>query len=147
MSTGTTVNQTSNQLHTDYDNSIIFLGCNRYSTAEYTNSTGSSVDLEAGTLLGRISASGKLLPLASGATDDSNIPVGILSHNITVANGATVTLTYCNEGDVAEDKIIFDGSDDLDTVVSGRQLRDRIEGDTVGINLVASTSMTSYDNQ
>ncbi len=147
MSTATNVNQTDSQLHVDYDVAKIFLGCNRYDASEYTNGTGSEVTLKAGTLLGRISASGKLLPLASGATDDSSIPVGVLSHTVTVANKATVNLTFCVEGDVAEEKVIFQGSDDYDTVVSGRTLRDRIGADTVGINLVATTENTTFDNQ
>lgn len=147
MSTSTTVNQTDSQLHVDYDVAKIFLGCNRYDTGTYTNSTGAAVTLEAGTLMGRVSATGKLLPLASAATDDSNIPVGILSHSVTVADTASKELTFAVEGNVAEEKVIFDGTDDLDTVVSGRTLRDRIGGDTVGIKLVSTTENTAYDNQ
>lgn len=147
MSTGTTVNQTSNQSQTNYDNSIIFLGGNRYDTAEYTNGTGASVDLKAGTVLGQVNASGKVLPLVAAATDGSNYPFGILSHDITVANGATADLTFAVEGDVAESKLIFNASEDLTTVVDGRTLRARIGADTVGINLVAATEMSGFDNQ
>ena len=125
----------------------IFLGCNRYDSADYTNGTGAEVTLPAGTLLGRVNASGEVLPLASAATDGSEYPCGILSQAVTVANGATVNVTFAVEGDIAESKVVFDGTDDFDTVVDGRILRDRIAADTVGINLVTATSMTGYDNQ
>jgi hypothetical protein len=143
----TNVNQTDSQLHVDYDVAKIFLGENRYATGTYTNSTGAAVTLAAGTLLGRVSADELLLPLASAATDDSNIPLGILSHTVTVANGASKNLTFAVEGDIAQEKVIFQGSDDFDTVVSGRTLRDRIGADTVGIKLVSTTENTAFDNQ
>lgn len=150
MSTGTTVNQTSNQMQTNYDNSIIFLGGNRYDTGEYTNGTGGELTFKAGTLLGRIAATGKLEPLTSAPVtgkEGSEFPVGILSHDIVVPASGTVPVTFAVEGDVAEEKVIFQGADTYDTVVASRRLRDRIGADTVGINLVASTELTGYDNQ
>jgi len=147
MSTATVITDTNSQLHVDYNVAKIFLGENRYATGTYTNSTGAAVTLAAGTLLGRISASELLLPLASGAVDDSNIPLGVLSQAVTVANGASETLTFAVEGDIAQEKVIFQGSDDFDTVVSGRTLRDRIGADTVGIKLVSTTENTAFDNQ
>lgn len=146
MSTSTTVNQTDSQLHVDYDVAKIFLGCNRYATGTFT-AGGAEVTLEAGTLLGRISGTNKLAVLKSASTDGSEIPVGILSHTVTVAASASKELTFAVEGDVAEEKVIFDGTDDLDTVVDGRTLRDRIGGDTVGIKLVSTVENTAYDNQ
>ena len=143
----TNVNQTDSQLHVDYDVAKIFLGENRYATGKYTNGTGAAVTLAAGTLLGRVSADELLLPLASGATDDSNIPLGILSHTVTVADGASATLTFAVEGDIAQEKVIFQGSDDYATVVADRTLRDRIGADTVGIKLVSTTENTAFDNQ
>jgi hypothetical protein len=143
----TNVNQTDSQLHVDHDVAKIFLGENRYATGTYTNSTGSEVTLAAGTLLGRVSGTEKLLPLASAATDDSNIPLGILSHTVTVANGADKNLTFAVEGDIAEELVIFQGSDGFATVVADRTLRDRIGADTVGIKLVSTTENTIFDNQ
>jgi len=143
----TVVTNTDSQLHVDYDVAKIFLGKNRYATGTYTNGTGASVTLAAGTLLGRVSADELLLPLVSGAVDDSNIPLGILSHTVTVANGATKNLTFAVEGDIAQELVIFQGSDDYATVVAERTLRDRIGADTVGIKLVSTTENTIFDNQ
>ena len=97
--------------------------------------------------MGRISASGLLVPLASGASDGSNIPVGILASNYTVAAGATHEVAFCVSGDVVKNMLSFDGSDNLDTVISGRRLGDRIAADTVGIRLIDSDELTEFDNE
>ena len=129
------------------DQSILILGNNDFITGTYTNGTGSEKTIEAGTVFGRIHASGLLLPLESDATDGSQFPVGILVEPITVANGASKTLTLCNGGDVEESKLVFEnGTDDLDTVVSARNLRDRIAADTKGIRLFNSDELSAYDN-
>lgn len=128
------------------DTRKVFLWENRWSSGTYTNSTGSDVTLVAGTLLGRISATQKLVPLASGASDGSQYPVGICGNDITVANGDSTTLTFCTYGDVAQEMIVLNGSDTLATVISGRSILDRIGADTVGIRVVAATEMTNYDN-
>lgn len=137
---------TGNQAIIQTDLKKVFIWENRWATGTYTNSTGSAVTLYAGTLLGRISSSQKLVPLASGASDGSQYPVGICGNDMTVENGESKTLTFCNYGDVAEEAVRLDGSDTLSTVISGRSIRDRIGADTVGVRLVASTQMTNYDN-
>ena len=147
MSTNNQVLNTGQQATTNYDLSKIFIWDNRYSKANYTNSGYDSVDLAAGTLMGRISATQEIIPLASGASDGSQYPVGILAQDATVEAGDTVELAFCNYGDVVEGKVILDGSDTLDTVIEGRSIRDRIAGDTVGVRLVPSTEMTGEDNQ
>jgi hypothetical protein len=146
MSSQTIRNNTGQQITVDTDRSKIFLWKNRYESGNYTNAGGSAVVLAAGTLLGRISATGLLIPLASAASDGSQYPVGILADDYTVAAGATVALAYCVEGDVATEKVVLAGSDTMNTPISGRRIFDRIGADTVGIKLVSSTEMTDYDN-
>ena len=138
---------TENQLNIQRERTDIFVYNNRYENGTHTDVSGSAKTLAAGTLMGRISASGLLTPLASGATDGSQFPVGILTQDIAVAASATVSITIGVSGDVDENKLVFDGSDDLNTVVTGRRLRDRIAADTVGIKLVGGIEMTSQDNQ
>lgn len=138
---------TENQLNSNYDHSIIFLGCNNFEDGVYTNSTGAEVTLEAGTLMGRISANQELTPLKSAAADGSQFPVGVLTEKTVVPDGVTANISICVGGDVEGNRIVFDGTDDFDTVVSGRNLRDRISGDTLGIKLFFSTENTNYDNQ
>jgi hypothetical protein len=147
MSSQTVPLNTGQQAIINTDTSKIFLGGNKYETAQYTNGTGGVVNLTEGVVLGRISASGKVTPLTSAAVDGSQFVVGVLAQDISVANGATVNLTFCVEGEVAAEKLVFQGADTLETVVSGRRLRDRIAGDTVGIKLYTSIELSGYDNQ
>lgn len=146
MSKNEVVLNTQSQLYVNTDLSKIFIWDNRYDTFQYTNGGGDPITLDAGTLMGKISANGKVTPLTSAANDGSQFPIGILARTVTVAAGATVNVPLCVAGDVAQEKVIFQGNDGFATVVSGRQLRDRIGSDTVGIKLVISTELTAYDN-
>lgn len=139
----------SNQRTTNYDTSKIFIWNNRYESGTYTNpsTTGAEVTLAKGTLMGRVSGTQKLLPLASGASDGSQFPVGILADDYTVDYLESANVFICVAGDVAEEKVILSGSDTLSTVISSRSIRDRIAADTVGINLVAGQAQDGYDNQ
>ena len=145
MSVNNIVLSNGQQMTITTDLSKIFLWNNRYEQADYTASA--DITLPAGTLLGRIGSSGKVVPLTSAATNGSQYPVGILAQDTFVASGVTATLTFCVAGDVASDKVIYDGTDTEETVVELKRLKDRIGSDTVGIKLVASTSNSDYDNQ
>ena len=147
MSTIDTVLNTGQQAITNVDTSKIFIWNNRFDSAEYTNSTYDAVTLPAGTVLGRNSSTLEVKPLTSGASDGSQFPVGILNNTHTVEAGDTVTLAYCVAGDVAKEKVLLQGSDDLDTVVSSKTIGDRVGSDTVGIKLVATNELTGFDNQ
>ncbi len=144
MSTGTVVKDTVNQLNVNIDTTPIFLGSNSYKREQYTNGGGSTVTLAAGTIMGRISATGLMLPLASGASDGSQHFVGVLTESVDVAAGATANINICVEGKVLESKLVFDGSDDLETPIGGRQLKDIIAGQ--GIKLIAGDELTAFDN-
>jgi hypothetical protein len=146
MSSNSTVDQTSNSMITDYNTKKIFIWNNRSFVANFTNDTYDPITLAPGTLMGRVNATGECVPLTSGASDGSQYPVGVLMSNVTIEDGDTKELTICNSGDVDESGIIFQGSDDMDTVVDGRTLRDRIGADTVGVKLVPSNELTKNDN-
>ncbi|MCK4883276.1 MAG: head decoration protein, partial [Candidatus Diapherotrites archaeon] len=121
MSTGTIKTQGENQLHVEYDISKIFVFSNRYETETLLNASGGVKTFLPGTLLGRVSASLKLVPVASGASDGSEIPVGILATEVTdLADTSEETVQVCISGDVVESKLILDGSDTVDTLIDGR---------------------------
>ena len=144
MATGTVVKDTSNQLNVNIDSSFIFLGCNSYEREQYTNGGGATVTLEAGTIMGRISATGLLLPLAVGAVDGSENFVGIVTETVDVLAAGTANISICVEGKVAQDKLVFNAAEDLESVVDGRQLKDIIAGQ--GIKLVATDELSNFDN-
>ena len=139
---------TGSQATTNYDVSKIFIYENRFQTESYTNDGYDPVTLAVGTVMGRVSSTGKIIPLQSNASDGSQFPVGILNREHVVNEGDTVDVSICIGGDVAAEKIVLVKSGDtLDTVISGRRIRDRIAGDTLGIKLVTVDEMTGFDNQ
>ena len=145
MPTYTNVNNTENQSTGLYDRSFIFLGDNSFESQPF-KVNAAEITLVAGTVMGRVSATGTVIPLVAAAADGSNIPFGILAQDIVIPIGDTPNLSICVEGKVAIEKLIFDGAETVATVVSGRRLDDRISGDTVGIKLVSSVELTAFDN-
>jgi len=147
MSSQEVILNNGQQMIVNTDLSKIFVWMNRFENADYTNSTYDPITLEAGTLMGRVSATQEIVPLTSGASDGSQVPVGVLNQTCVIDGGSTVSLAICVAGDVVESGVILQGSDTMDTVISGRSIRDRIGADTVGIKLVGGTEMTGFDNQ
>lgn len=147
MSTATEVNSGSNFLHTRYDRSKIFLGENRYLNSQTVlNAGGSTATFAAGTLLGRVTASGKLVPLASGSTDGSETPVGILAQDVTLAASGETQASVCVAGNVLKSKVVLDGSDTMATTIGGRTIADLIGAETVGIMLLDADELSATDN-
>jgi hypothetical protein len=147
MSSNSVVYNNGQQVIVNFDVSKIFVWNNRYIDANHTNSTYDDVQLYAGTLMGRVSATKEVVPCDTTATDGSQYPIGVLAEDRLVAAGDVASLSICVEGDVVKDKIILSGTDTMDTVLSGKILYDRIGSDSVGIKLVESTEMTGFDNQ
>lgn len=145
------VSNTGNMAIVQNDLTKIFVWNNRYEngTFEYTNSTYDDVTIQKGSVIGRVLADQTLVLLESGASDGSQYPVGVLAEDIVVEAGESysATASICVAGDVDESKLNFQGSDDLDTEVSGRSLRDRLASDTVGIKLVGGDQLTAQDNE
>lgn len=143
MSSVENVLATGSQSITNYDTSKIFIFDNEYETG--TVEAGAYDDLVPGSLLGRITATGVIVLLDSGASDGSQFPLGILVN--TVEAGDSKTATYCIAGEVDEASVVLTTGNTLEDDVDGRQLRDRIKGDTKGIKLVAATQLSKLDNQ
>lgn len=136
----------SNMLVTDYDVKKIFVWDNRYDKAILTNSTYDAIDYPAGLILGRVASTGEVVPLQSAAVNGSQYPVGILSADVTIEGGDSIEVPFCVAGDVAEELVVTTGADTLETIISGRRLRDRIGSDTVGVKLRLGTDQTRLDN-
>ena len=155
MSIINTVTNTGSQLTTNYDLTKIFLGANRYRTGSFKNTTGSTLVVPAGTVLAKVQAIavdtanvvGYLRLFDSTNTEGGRVAVGILNQDLSIAAGATVTnVNYCIAGDYDESKLVFQGSDTLNTVVNGKIVREIIIAETnlIGLSL---TQMSGYDNQ
>lgn len=141
---------TGSQLTTDYDLSKIFIWDNRYETMSLTNSEYSPWTLLAGTVMGRIAGLigglSTVFPTWSGATDGSQIPIGILAQDITVQNGTTVNVSICVKGDVSKSQLITNPADTLNTVIPSRQqtIYDLLQA--AGVKIVDDNDMTNFDN-
>jgi hypothetical protein len=155
MATGNTSTYTGGMLITNYDFAKIFVWDNRYKSATYTNGTGSEVTLAAGTIMGRVAATNKVLPWSAAATDGSQFPRFVLANDYTVANGASETVTFCFYGGVATNTLTIPTTSPVQTLTNIVYLND---GTTVvgtaedclnaaGIFLVGGTENTFYDNQ
>lgn len=143
MTTVTTTTQTRNALVNDFDTSKFLLGDNNTIDADLTASAGNGVLLQ-GMVMGRISATRKLLPLDKDAVDGSQFPVGICIVNQTIADAATGTVTLVNKGRIAESKINFFDVETLDTVVGDKTLRDWLND--LGLILKGGQELTAHDN-
>ena len=137
---------TGNQaiIHTDV--AKVFLRNNRYQTGDVLNNGGyDPMTLVAGTVIGRVSESGKLVPWFSAAGDGSQFAVGLLAQDTEIDSGEDKECTIVDFGDVAEDKVeFFYNGDSLESVVSSRRLRDHLQAQ--GIKLITATEMTANDN-
>jgi len=143
----------------NYSTRNIFVWNNRFNSisATYTNSTGSEVTLTAGMLIGRVAASGLVKQAISTATDGSQVPIGVLTQDYTVANGDSVNLSFCIQGDVDYGMLVFGGSpaDTISTVISltdsgSATVKIGTIGDILngkGILPINTSEMTYRDNQ
>lgn len=148
MSSQTIVSNTGQQLFVNTDTSKIFIGGNYTRQEGYINNSGyHPITLLAGTVMGRLSGSGVITYFDANANDGSQYVLGILGHDVIVEAGASVTASIVVQGRVAQEKVILvSTTQTLDTVVSGRRVKDKIAGETVGILLVPTTEMSGYDN-
>src|ERR1039458_2316584 len=89
------------QLFVNTDLSRVFLWENRYSKGSFNNSQYDPLVMKAGTLLGRIGGTQTLCQCFSTSSDGSEYPIGILADDVTIVDGTTVSVPFCNYGDVA----------------------------------------------
>jgi hypothetical protein len=120
-------------------------------TFYYNNSASVDVLIPEGTVLGRVTSTGFLIPWVSTASDGSERPVGILVGDVWVEYGEVYQedCTFCIRGHVAAQKLGLQGSDTITTkIVSGIEagvtLRDSLTGK--GFKLIQSDQNMIYDN-
>jgi len=130
----------------DTDRAKCFIWNNEFKTGTLLNASGAEATFALGTVLGRIAASGKLVPLTTAAEDGSAFPVGVLAQTVTLGIAGEDTVTFAISGDVNESMIILDGADTLATVIALRTIGDRLMSDTKGIRTVVVTDSTFNDN-
>jgi hypothetical protein len=131
---------TNNQLFTQYDISKIFLFENRYRKVNIASTP--ELALTAGMIIGVVGVTHGVYK--SGTSN--MLPVGILAESVTIPAASNLTVTICNAGKIAEEKVTLDGTDTLATIVSNRSIRDMLISNTMGIELVTTNELTADDN-
>lgn len=120
-------------------------------TGTYTNSTGSTVALTAGRVMGQILTGGKWAPQVSGSTDGSEQPRAVLADSYSVANGATVTINLLTRGELNKNVVTLDAGDTwasvVRTVTTGGGSIEALLIANTGIILQATTELSGTDNQ
>jgi len=138
-------------LVSNYNPEQLFIGNNLFEAATYTNSTGSSVTIPMGRIMGRVLATNLVLPQIASATDGSEQPIGILQNAVTVADGESIEVFICNAGDINQNAVIFNTGETLATAIrtvstGGGTLGDLIKRNTT-LNLYPTLQLSGYDNQ
>lgn len=136
---------------TNFNTQQIFLGSNIFESGTYTNSSGSTVTIAAGTLIGQVLATGKLKPHISSATDGSEMPVGFAAETYTVADGADAVINICVAGDVNKNAVTLGSGDTWSTAVrtvstGGGTIEALVRRNTT-CTLYASTELSAQDTQ
>lgn len=120
------------------------------------NSTYNPITLYAGTVLGRIQASGVIVPWRNDVTDGSQFPIGVLGADMVIDSGDTVAALVITECRMAAEKVIaYQLSDQsvsttLQLAVTSwhgtgtTRLKDILE--SIGIHLMYTTEMSFPDN-
>lgn len=153
MNSVTIRDNTGNQASYDYLFSRLLLG--KYTTRriDYANISGALESVAIGTVMGRVDATGKLVPCVSTATDGSQEPVAIILDVLTdVAIAGTVdNVLVCDGGDVNIAGLTFDGADTLDTIVTNtggvkKSMQDFLIQNGNGFQFLTVADSSEYDN-
>lgn len=99
-----------------------------------------AVTYAAGTLLGRITASGKLTHYASGNVDGSEVPVAVLLDEEVIAGAGDTPFRPLISGQVRRGDLVAHGVGAI-TIAEADQLRD------YGIVSLSTTQLAELDNQ
>jgi len=145
MSTGNTAENETNKLVTNYNTAVLLLGHNTYIDAPFNNSTYDDIEMDAGTLMGRITSTDYVDQLDASQSDGTEKPLGVLSKPFTLVAGGVTTVTMAVSGRVRKDKIILRLADQFTDDVDGQNLGDLIT--QIGITMVDVDDLTEFDNQ
>lgn len=139
---------TRNQGAYDTDRAKLLVFNNSFVKGEYANVSGALESVALGQVMGKVAATGQWTVCKSGASDGSQIPRGIMLDVLTdIAIAGTVDpVNIVNGGKIRTDLIVFDGSDDLDTLVGGVRMEDLLISNSKDLELVTIEDDSNYDN-
>lgn len=157
MSSNEIKSNQSNALFVNTDTSKTFIEIKATERESYiNNSSYNPITLLPGTVMGRIQASGVIVPWRNDVTDGSQFPIGILGTDMLINSGATVAALLVTECRMAAEKVIAYQLSNQSiattlqlTITSWHgagttKLKDVLE--SIGIHLKTTTQMSFPDN-
>lgn len=150
-------NEGQNQMFINTDTSKTFIQIKATERESYiNNSSYNPIHLYPGTVMGRIQASGIIVPWRNDVTDGSQFPIGVLGGEMIIDSGDTVAALLITECRMAAEKVIaYQLSDQsisttLQLAITSwhgagtTKLKDALE--SIGIHLETTTQMSFPDN-
>lgn len=102
-----------------YSRENIFLNNNRYSTATFSNNTGSAITLEDGILLKRdTTTAANVQPITTLADIANVIGIARYSGEVSVADAGTTNISYAFKGEIDSNLLVLPTSVTLASVVT-----------------------------
>jgi len=101
-----------------------------------------AIEIAKGTLLGRVTASKKLAQYDSGAADGTEVPIGVITYDLSIAGAGDTAIRALRGGVVAENTLLEHGVG----AVTDKAVLDQLI-DKSGIVPVAATDLGVLDNQ
>lgn len=152
MATATIRDNTTKQATIDYLRKRLALFGNKTIRRNYANISGALEDVPIGTVMGIVGSTGKYVICKSGATDGSQVPVGIMFEeleDIAIA-GTQDDVLILNGGQINKGLLLFDGTDTLTTMVTAlggdkKSMQDWLINNGVGVELISVTDPSEYD--
>lgn len=157
MSSNNIVNNQPNALFINTDVSKTFIYIKATERESYVNNSSyNPITLYAGTVMGRITSSGLLVPWRNDVTDGSQFPVGLLGSDMQIDSGDTVAALLITECRMAAEKVIAYQLSDQSIATTLQlqitswhgagttRLKDALEA--IGCHLETTTQMSFPDN-
>lgn len=151
------VNEGSNQMFVNTDLAKTFVVIKATERESYANNTTyDPISLYPGTIMGRITATDKIVPWRNDVTDGSQFPIGLLGAKLYIDAGDTVKALVVTEGRVAAEKVIAYqlSNQSVDTTLQlaitswhgagTTKVKDALE--SIGIHLLYTNQMSFPDN-
>jgi len=145
--------ETRNQASFDYTIEKLLLGRHTTRRIDYANISGALETVAVGTIMGRVDATGKLVPQVSTAVDGSQEPVAIMGEKLTdIAIAGTVDkVLVVDGGDIDAALLTFGGADTLDTIVTNtggvkKSIQDFLIQNGNGFEFLNVKDSSEFDN-
>jgi hypothetical protein len=139
---------TRNQGTYDTDRKKLLVFNNSFLSGEYVNVSGGLESVALGQIMGKIASTGQWTVCKSGATDGSQVPRAIMLDVLTdIADTGTVDpVNLVNGGKIRVDMLVYNGTDDADTLVGGVRMGDLLIANSKDLELVSVDDDTKFDN-